>query len=320
MRKESLYFLKFNFEPSEHSARFDLSPYAGKMAAVATQHAVGALNAFGRQMDTYDWQSFEDFTNVVYLDAFPCLLTGLPGRDLVFQQTEAVDEMDIEEDKAFISCSTTDATIQKPAVEPLKQDLADVNHELEEDVAFLQPVLPRTAVPFQDHAHVGYDDTCELDEDSAFIAPSSSRAIPSSPMFTTLPAGHVNNAMSSSTVINPVSEAYDYEGEESLPSATQLIRSITGRDIDVTRFQLGIQSDAGRQIFGTMYNGRKITFRRQKGNALIGEVCFKHILLKHRLTHLTLMHSHVLTADIPVQLARQLCRYSRHRYTSSWKA
>ena len=183
--------------------------------------------------------------------------------------TELGLEVELEEDENFIS-STAGASLAAYARVQEAIELQTRDHTAE-DETILQ-AGSRTAEPISALASQGKPerDDEDLEEDPSFAEASSSQPLPCSQVHAPLSKSQLEHLAFSQTT--PwVSEEVDEE-DDSLPSASQFIRAATGRSLDVSYLNLGRQSNASRHLLGTAYNGKRITFKRQKGNTVVGEV------------------------------------------------
>ena len=192
-------------------------------------------------------------------------------------------EQELEEDNEFISWPPSyhkAHAFLEPEDGSRKQQVAveDGDDDLQEDDAFFRASNPHSSIvasipspapsatpPPPDFVPAEE----ELEEDLAFAAPNSSQVThlssPTRLSITRNPRG--DDSLHSTRV-----EMDDDQESDSLPNVSQLIRSVTGRNVDVSRLDLGIRTVSNRQICGTSYSGRRLNFKRTRGNALVGEV------------------------------------------------
>jgi hypothetical protein len=157
------------------------------------------------------------------------------------------DEDELEEDEGFISASSSLHT----GSTNLSKNGERNGSCLEQDPSSQSQLLNN-----QDDRDAN-DEEDDLEEDPMFAAAAAATC-----------------ASSSSTTLHAHAPAshQQQQQDDSLSSASQLIRSITGKDMAVSHLDLGRHSDPHRQLCATTYSGKKIYFKRQKGNALIGDV------------------------------------------------
>lgn len=119
-------------------------------------------------------------------------------------------------------------------------------------------------------------DTDELEEELDFIAPQPDDARPAAEGDDIRFDAHNRTSASQQTDKAPPSApqlASADDEDDDLPSATQLIRDTLrhGR-LDVSNLDLGLRLNAMRAISGTTFDGKRVSFKRQRGNAFVGEV------------------------------------------------
>ena len=191
------------------------------------------------------------------------------------------DVDDLQEDEGFISASSSHTNL--PCTESLKQVVDADTAILEEDEAFLQPATTTTATDMNVDEELEEDPAFAMPPSTAFEAlypnPSSSQGgdldLPSSPSRYRAPRdvyGQQSPQVGKDDKnVETARHAHNEEDEDSLPSATQFIRKLTGNKFDVSNLNLGVQLDRSQPVQGTSYNGRRILFQRQKGNGMVGD-------------------------------------------------
>lgn len=118
-------------------------------------------------------------------------------------------------------------------------------------------------------------DTDELEEDLDFTAPQVEESHSGTENeYTRLDTqGSTSASQLHEAQSSPPLPSVDAEADDDLPSATQLIRDTLrhGR-LDVSNLDLGLRLNAVRSISGTTFDGKRVSFKRQRGNAFVGEV------------------------------------------------
>lgn len=153
----------------------------------------------------------------------------------------------------------------------------DLGMDLEEDDAFLQaPSRSSSSLPEQPpELSVDNDD---LEEDEAFMQPSSQPDIPNVPSNNLIEEeleedmAFLRDPPVPSTSASP-SSCRQRSASAQLPEeAPRIYGNVNQQTIDVSEVDLGRKQSFDRALGGTSYDGRKISFKRKKGNMMIGEV------------------------------------------------
>lgn len=258
-------------------------------------------------MRSVSWACFVFFRNCAYIDNVKLGVT--PSRRPV-KESAIIDDV-LEEDDSFAYAPTPprpSALPSRPSAH-LAHPHEDSDEELEEDMSFMAPHAhehhPLTSESVTTHTPALTDDVEDDDMDFA-----------EDPAFTTAAQA------STSTQLHPrsafVTDGDDDDESEGLPSVSQLIRNGAGkRSIDVSNLDLGSRYNQHMLLSGTTYSGKKMRFRRQRGNALVGEVSRSNFCYIHNQADNTayIHRRRKMMIKIRMSLESLQCRSYQCRYT-----